>query len=142
MSDGPPPVPRVLSRHAKTAWRGNFGSRSTCHDLRLHLAGRARSSCDHSRDTQRFPGELIAAGRAQPDNPDDAAAGCGPRSSRGAEGTVVVEDAGNPVAYVVAAGDNLSSIAERFGISLDDLITRAEAYGAIHPGDELNLVGS
>ena len=63
----------------------------------------------------------------------------GPRG--GAEGTVVLDDAGNPAAYVVAAGDNLSSIAERFGISVDDLVSRAEAYGAIHPGDELNLVG-
>lgn len=53
-----------------------------------------------------------------------------------------MDDAGNPAAYVVAAGDNLSSIAERFGISLDDLITRAEAYGAIHPGDKLNLAWS
>lgn len=53
---------------------------------------------------------------------------------------MVVDDVGDPVAYIVAAGDNLSSIAERLGISLDDLISRAEAYGGIHPGEKLSLV--
>lgn len=59
----------------------------------------------------------------------------------GAEGTVVVDGAGDPVAYVVASGDNLSTIAERLGITLDDLVSRAGAYAGIHPGDRLSLVG-
>lgn len=67
------------------------------------------------------------------------AADHGPRG--GAEGTVIFDGGGHPLAYVVASGDNLSTIAERLGITLDDLISRAGAYAAIHPGDRLSLAG-
>lgn len=57
----------------------------------------------------------------------------------GAEGTVIDDAAGDPVAYVVASGDNLSSIADRLGITVDELTTNSGAYGQLQPGMKLAL---
>jgi hypothetical protein len=40
---------------------------------------------------------------------------------------------------VVASGDNLASIADRFGIAVDELTTSSGAYGALVPGKNLAL---
>ena len=47
--------------------------------------------------------------------------------------------AGDPVTYVVASGDNLSSIADRLGITVDELTTTSGAYGQLQPGMKLAL---
>lgn len=57
----------------------------------------------------------------------------------GAEGTVIDDVAGDPVTYVVASGDNLSSIADRLGITVDELTTTSGAYGQLQPGMKLAL---
>ncbi|GAA4173580.1 LysM domain-containing protein [Gryllotalpicola koreensis] len=63
----------------------------------------------------------------------------GPRA--GAEGTVIHDDAGNPVGYVVAKGDTTWGIAARFGVSVDDMMDRANVgYSTIYPGEKLSLV--
>jgi nucleoid-associated protein YgaU len=63
----------------------------------------------------------------------------GPRA--GAEGTVIHDDAGNPVGYVVARGDTTWGIAARFGVSVDDMMDRTNVgYSTIYPGEKLSLV--
>ncbi|GAB3388529.1 hypothetical protein GCM10027568_09630 [Humibacter soli] len=57
----------------------------------------------------------------------------------GAEGSVIDDAAGEPITYVVVSGDNISSIAERLGITVDELTTTSEAYGALLPGKKLAL---
>lgn len=42
--------------------------------------------------------------------------------SAGADGKVTVDESGEPLTYVTKAGDTLPQIAERFGISADDLV--------------------
>jgi len=63
----------------------------------------------------------------------------------GAKGALSVDDSGAVVSYTVAQGDTLSSIAQRFGISVDDLfyLNPARAPGLEDPsaytGEVLNL---
>ena len=57
----------------------------------------------------------------------------------GAEGSVIDDSTGDPVMYVVASGDNLSSIADRLGITVDELTTTSGAYAGIVPGQRLAL---
>ena len=52
---------------------------------------------------------------------------------------MIDDGAGDPVTYVVASGDNLSSIADRFGITMDELTTTSGAYAGIVPGQRLAL---
>ena len=63
---------------------------------------------------------------------------------KGADGPVAVAD-GAPRSYAVVAGDNLSSIAARFHLSLDDLFylnparTPSPLSTVVEPGEVLNL---
>lgn len=52
---------------------------------------------------------------------------------------MIDDGAGDPVAYVVVSGDNLSSIADRLGMTLDELTTVSGAYGELLPGNKLDL---
>ncbi|GAB3608293.1 hypothetical protein GCM10027414_04180 [Humibacter ginsengiterrae] len=52
---------------------------------------------------------------------------------------MIDDAAGDPVAYVVASGDNLSSIADRLGITFDELTTNSGAYEMLQPGQKLDL---
>ncbi|WP_440294438.1 LysM peptidoglycan-binding domain-containing protein [Humibacter sp.] len=52
---------------------------------------------------------------------------------------MIDDSTGDPVMYVVASGDNLSSIADRLGITVDELTTTSGAYAGIVPGQRLAL---
>lgn len=71
--------------------------------------------------------------------PPDAGAGSG------ASGEVATGAFGSPSSYTVAAGDTMSDIAERFGISVDDLfhlnpaLVPAPQDPSAYAGEVLNL---
>lgn len=52
---------------------------------------------------------------------------------------MIDDSTGDPVMYVVASGDNLSSIADRLGITVDELTTTSGTYAGIVPGQRLAL---
>jgi LysM repeat protein len=52
---------------------------------------------------------------------------------------VIDDGAGDPATYVVASGDNFSSIADRFGITVDELSTTSGVYSGLVPGKRLAL---
>ncbi|TAJ49453.1 MAG: LysM domain-containing protein [Herbiconiux sp.] len=78
-----------------------------------------------------------------PQRPDLDVADSG--AMTGATGSVAVDASGSASSYTVAAGDTLSSIAERFGISVDDLFylnpsrVPAPQDPSAYTGEVLNL---
>ncbi|SKA95460.1 LysM domain-containing protein [Agreia bicolorata] len=78
-----------------------------------------------------------------PRRPDLKVADTG--QTAGAAGVVAVDDSGAAISYTVAPGDTLSSIAERFGISVDDIFYLNPSRGlapqdqSAYTGEVLNL---
>jgi hypothetical protein len=66
-----------------------------------------------------------------------------PRPDRGpseyAQGTVTLDDEGNPKYYTVAPGDSGMSIGERFCIDYVSLLAVNDAFPTMHPGQVLQI---
>lgn len=66
-----------------------------------------------------------------------------PRPDRGpseyAQGTVTLDDEGNPKYYTVAPGDSGMSIGERFCIDYVSLLAVNNAFPTMHPGQVLQI---
>jgi len=66
-----------------------------------------------------------------------------PRPDRGpseyAQGTVTLDDEGNPKYYTVAPGDSGMSIGERFCIDYVSLLVVNDAFPTMHPGQVLQI---
>jgi LysM repeat protein len=108
-------------------------------------AGRSRAdSATPAAPSSSPPAATSAPSPSPSETPSDPvtfppSADLGPRA--GAEGTVVHDAAGDPIGYVVASGDTSWGIAARFGVTVDDMMDRANVgYSTIYPGETLSLV--